>query len=184
MAEAASSRPRVCVDGKFFRVGEKKFYVKGVAYGPFAPDGQGSRFASPEQTAADFAQIRTLNANIVRVYHVPPRWLLDLALEHKLKLLIDITSKLAQTFDLDSLLPKIVDILFQLFKQADRGFIILKEEGTDNKLIPKVIKTRRAFDETNARFSRSIVNRCIQTNQAPHIMPVLTSMQRTQLGSR
>src|SRR5205085_2754194 len=90
MAEAASSRPRVCVDGKFFRVGEKKFYVKGVAYGPFAPDGQGSRFASPEQTAADFAQIRTLNANIVRVYHVPPRWLLDLALEHKLKLLIDI----------------------------------------------------------------------------------------------
>ena len=90
MAVAASSRPRVCVDGKFFRLGEKKFYVKGVTYGPFAPDSQGSRFASPEQTAADFAQLRTLEANVVRVYHLPPRWLLDLALEHKLKLLIDI----------------------------------------------------------------------------------------------
>src|SRR5215472_13069873 len=90
MAVAASSRPRVGVDGKFFRLGEKKFYVKGVTYGPFAPDSQGSRFASPDQTAADFAQLRTLEANVVRVYHLPPRWLLDLALEHKLKLLIDI----------------------------------------------------------------------------------------------
>ena len=57
MAVAVSSRPRVSVDGKFFRLGEKKFYVKGVAYGPFAPNAAGPPFASPEQTAADFAQI-------------------------------------------------------------------------------------------------------------------------------
>src|SRR5207247_4031301 len=30
------------------------------------------------------------------------------------------------------------------------------------KLIPKVIKTRRPADEINARFSRSIVNKCIE----------------------
>ena len=53
MAVAASSRPRVRVDGKFFRLGEKKFYVKGLAYGPFAPNAAGQPFASPEQTAAD-----------------------------------------------------------------------------------------------------------------------------------
>ena len=41
MAVAASSRPRVSVDGKFFRLGEKKFYVKGLAYGPFAPNAAG-----------------------------------------------------------------------------------------------------------------------------------------------
>lgn len=90
MAVAACSRPRVSVDGKFFRLGEQKFCVKGVAYGPFAPDTQGSLFASREQTAADFALIRSLAANVVRVYHVPPKWLLDLAEEHGLKLLIDI----------------------------------------------------------------------------------------------
>ena len=90
MAVAASSRPRVSVDGKFFRLGEKKFYVKGVAYGPFAPDEQDGRFASKEQTAADFALIRSLGANLVRVYHVPPAWLLDLASEQGLKLLVDI----------------------------------------------------------------------------------------------
>src|SRR5690349_15409727 len=91
MIVAASSRPRVSVDGKFFRLGEQKFYVKGVAYGPFTPDPQEAcPFASREQTALDFNQIRNLGANVVRVYHLPPRWILDLALEHGLKLLIDI----------------------------------------------------------------------------------------------
>lgn len=90
MAVAASSRPRVSVSGKFFRVGEKKFCVKGLAYGPFTPDAMGSRFASPEQTAKDFEQIHGLEANVVRVYHVPPLWLLDLAVAHDLKLIIDI----------------------------------------------------------------------------------------------
>jgi GT2 family glycosyltransferase len=90
MAVAASFQPRVSVGGKFFRVGLDKFYVKGLAYGPFAPDATGSPFASREQTAKDFAQIRALGANVARVYHVPPRWLLDLALEHGLRLFIDI----------------------------------------------------------------------------------------------
>lgn len=90
MAVAVSSRPRVSVDGKFFRLGEKKFYAKGVAYGPFAPNAAGQPFASPEQTASDFAQIRGLGANLIRVYHVPAKWFLDLAAEHELKLLIDI----------------------------------------------------------------------------------------------
>src|SRR5436190_11043567 len=85
-----SSNPRVSVDGKFFRLGEKKFYVKGVAYGPFAPNAGGQPFASPEQTAKDFAQIRELGANLIRIYHVPSKWFLDLAAEHALKVLIDI----------------------------------------------------------------------------------------------
>ena len=91
MAVAASSRTRVSVDGKFFRLGEKKFYVKGIAYGPFPPNASGQPFASPEQTARDFAHIRELGANVVRIYHLPGKWFLDLAAEHDLKLLIDIT---------------------------------------------------------------------------------------------
>lgn len=91
MTVAAPSRPRVSVDGKFFRLGEQKFYIKGVAYGPFAPDPQEScTFASRDQTASDFNQIRNLGANVVRVYDLPPPWMLDLALEHGLKLLVDI----------------------------------------------------------------------------------------------
>jgi GT2 family glycosyltransferase len=78
------------VDGKFFRLGEEKFYAKGLAYGPFAPNAAGRPFASPEQTARDFDQIRELGANLIRVYHVPAKWFLDMAAEHKLKVLVDI----------------------------------------------------------------------------------------------
>src|SRR5262245_2759584 len=90
MAVAASSHPRVSVDGKFFRLGDEKFYVKGLSYGPFAPDGSGSRFATPEQSAKDLVQIRDLGANVIRVYHVPPQWFLDLASNVGVRLLVDI----------------------------------------------------------------------------------------------
>ena len=90
MAVAVSNQLRASVDGKFFRLGEKKFHVKGVSYGPFEPNAAGHPFASPEQTTSDFAQIRAMNANVIRVYHVPAKWFLDLALEHKLRVLVDI----------------------------------------------------------------------------------------------
>ncbi|HXP63801.1 MAG TPA: glycoside hydrolase family 2 TIM barrel-domain containing protein, partial [Dongiaceae bacterium] len=92
MQVAPSTRPRVSVDGKFFRLGEKRFYVKGAAYGPLAP-AAGSDvpgLASPEQTGRDFAQLRELGADLIRVYQAPPRWFLDLADAHQLKVLIDI----------------------------------------------------------------------------------------------
>ena len=79
-----SSRARVRVDGKFFRLGSAKFFPKGVTYGPFAPNAAGERYASREQTIGDFTQIRELGANTLRVYHVPPHWFLDLAQEHGL----------------------------------------------------------------------------------------------------
>jgi hypothetical protein len=80
----------VGVDGKFFRRGGEKFYVKGVTYGPFSPNANGEFFASPEQTRRDFRQLLELGANLLRVYYTPPGWLLDLAGEHGLALLVDV----------------------------------------------------------------------------------------------
>src|SRR6185312_14830976 len=69
--------------------------------------------------------------------------------------------------ELNSLLPKIADSLFQVFKQADRCFLIVAEgEGETIKLLPRVVRTRRAADEGNARFSRSIVRGCLRDNKA------------------
>ncbi len=85
-----------------------------------------------------------------------------------LRTLLEISANLSRTLDLDALLPKIVDSLFQLFKQADRAFIILAASTGDGpvKLMPKVIKTRRPQDEASARYSRGIVNKCLETAQA------------------
>jgi GT2 family glycosyltransferase len=90
MTSAGQGAPRVSVDGKFFRLGKAKFFVKGVAYGPFAPNSAGQPWASVDQTTQDFARIHELGANVVRVYYVPPKWILDLAQQHGIKLLVDI----------------------------------------------------------------------------------------------
>jgi serine phosphatase RsbU (regulator of sigma subunit)/pSer/pThr/pTyr-binding forkhead associated (FHA) protein len=97
--------------------------------------------------------------------HSSSKEILDTQPAEKLKALLEITSSFGRTLELESLLPKIVDNLFQLFKQADRCFLILYEES-NKRLIPKVIKTRRPQDETSARFSRSIVYKCIEDVQA------------------
>src|SRR4051812_5868739 len=43
---------RVRRDGKFFRLGDDKFFVKGVTYGPFALNADGDPYPSLKQTRA------------------------------------------------------------------------------------------------------------------------------------
>lgn len=81
---------RVIVRSKFFFEGEKKFFVKGVTYGPFSPDSEGFQFGSPEQAARDLGMIRETGANLVRIYTNPPRWFLDLCLNNGLRVLLSI----------------------------------------------------------------------------------------------
>lgn len=90
MAEGAEDRSRVRVDGKFFRVGEEKYFVKGVTYGPFPPNAKGKPFPEAERVKTDLAQLKELGANTLRVYQVPPKWLLELGWDHGFRLLIDI----------------------------------------------------------------------------------------------
>lgn len=82
----------------------------------------------------------------------------------KLAFLLNMTSDLTQVLNVEELLPKIVDSLFQVFRQADRGFVITTDD--QGKLIPRVSKTRHGKDEGAARFSRGIVNRCIEAGEA------------------
>jgi glycosyltransferase involved in cell wall biosynthesis len=90
MSVNLANQPRIRIDGKFFRLGEKKFFPKGVCYGPFAPDKDGICYPSREQATKDLELIRELGANLIRVYDIPPRWFVDLANEFGIKLLIDI----------------------------------------------------------------------------------------------
>lgn len=83
-------RGRVAVDGRFFRLDGDRFWVKGVTYGTFAPDEQGSPYPDRQQAAADLDAVGRLGANVLRVYAVPPPWFLDLAGERGLRLLIDV----------------------------------------------------------------------------------------------
>src|SRR5258707_15868745 len=77
-------------------------------------------------------------------------------------MLLGVGAELTQTFDLNLLLPRAVERLFDVFPQADRGFVILREAG---RLISKVSQTRRP-DDAETRFSRTIVNRVLDSEKA------------------
>ena len=80
----------VRVRAKFFFEGDKKFFIKGVTYGPFAPDAQGDYFGTPEAAAKDFDMMVEAGVNLVRIYYVPPRWFLDLCASRGIRALISI----------------------------------------------------------------------------------------------
>jgi len=81
---------RVIVRSKFFFEGEKKFFVKGVTYGPFAPDAEGFQYGPKEQVAKDMAVVAETGANLIRIYTTPPAWFLDICHENGLRVLFSI----------------------------------------------------------------------------------------------
>ncbi len=79
---------RPTVQGKFLFVGGSKLWIRGVTYGTFRPDADGHEYHDPETVAHDFAQIAENGLNAVRTYTVPPRWLLDIAQRHGLRVMV------------------------------------------------------------------------------------------------
>ncbi len=80
----------VRVRAKFFFAGEEKFFLKGVTYGPFKPNADGDFLPSLERARQDFALMVELGINLIRIYHVPPKWLLDAARDFGLRVMISI----------------------------------------------------------------------------------------------
>lgn len=87
---ASATLVPIRVRAKFFFEGDKKFFIKGVTYGPFAPDAAGDFVGDPEKAVRDFALMQEMGVNLLRIYHIPPRWFLDLCRDHGLRVLISI----------------------------------------------------------------------------------------------
>lgn len=83
---------------------------------------------------------------------------LDVNPEAKLKAVLEISNGLAGTVDLKSLLPKILDTLFTIFRYADRGCILLRDEQT-GKMVPRAMRHRRKDEDSTVRLSRTIVDK-------------------------
>jgi O-antigen biosynthesis protein len=83
----ASPEP-IRVSGKFFVAGGEKHFVRGVTYGPFAIGSHGTPFPEQPVVESDFALMAEAWVNTVRVFTVPPLWLLDAAHEAGLKVLV------------------------------------------------------------------------------------------------
>ncbi len=65
--------------GRFLFAGDEKFFIRGVTYGPFPENKNAEHLPEPEQAERDFKLMLQAGINTVRVYDVPPPWLIDLA---------------------------------------------------------------------------------------------------------
>ena len=79
---------RPAANGKFLCAGGRKLFVRGVTYGTFRPGAGGAEGYDPGMAERDFAAMSAQGINAVRVYTVPPRWLLDLALRQGLRVMV------------------------------------------------------------------------------------------------
>ena len=79
------------VHGKFFFAGKHKHFIRGVTYGPFAQRSHGAQFPEPAMVDRDFALMGEAGINTVRVFTVPPGWLLDAADRAGLKILVGLS---------------------------------------------------------------------------------------------
>ena len=84
----ANVPPRPRVEGKFVWVGEEKLHIRGATYGTFATNGDGTDYPDPDVVSMDFERMAASGFNAVRTYTVPPPWLLDLAAEHGLLVMV------------------------------------------------------------------------------------------------
>jgi hypothetical protein len=81
---------RLRVDGKMFAREGRRFPIRGITYGPFAPDSEGYRFPERIVFRADLERMAAMGANSLRVYEIPPAWLLNDVVNQGIGLLVDI----------------------------------------------------------------------------------------------
>ena len=77
--------------GRFLDSGGSKLYVRGVTYGTFRPDADGHEYPEASIVERDFEGMAAVGVNAVRTYTTPPRWLLDAASRHGLRVAVGLS---------------------------------------------------------------------------------------------
>ncbi|QDU87808.1 Phosphoserine phosphatase RsbU [Pirellulimonas nuda] len=92
-------------------------------------------------------------------------WNLSAKPEVKLAAMVEISHALAQSISLSEMLPHLLESLFKVFVQADRGFVIMRP-NPEAPLTPVAAKSRRESQEGQMRISRTIIEEAINSKQA------------------
>jgi serine phosphatase RsbU (regulator of sigma subunit) len=92
-------------------------------------------------------------------------WGLSAKPEVELAALVEISSSLGKVLDVAAILPKLLDSLFKIFLQADRGFVVMRLRA-DGPPVPVAVKTRRSGDDERIRISRTIIEEAMRSRKA------------------
>lgn len=79
----------------------------------------------------------------------------------RFRLVIEVGNAVQNVLDLDKLLEEIMDRLFQVFPQADRGFIMLKADEGD-EMVSRVARQRGQPGPATIATSKSVIDKAIR----------------------
>ncbi|MFH1923148.1 MAG: SpoIIE family protein phosphatase [Planctomycetota bacterium] len=107
--------------------------------------------------------------------------------EGKLRAILRITKSLGKTLDLRALLSRMLEGLFEIFPQADRGLVLLRQ---GQRLVPAAVKDRRGKPK-DVQYSKTIVSKAVAERKAilsldtarDEEIPVTASITRLQIRS-
>ena len=131
---------RITVKGKFLYEGDRKFWIKGVTYGTFHPDGEGVQFPRPEVVGADFAAMTANGINTVRTYTPPPRWLLDIAQDNGLRIMAGLAWEQHVTFLDDTALVATIEARIRDGIRACAGHPALLCYSVGNEIPASIVR--------------------------------------------
>ena len=83
----------------------------------------------------------------------------------KLRAIVEITQALSRELKVDRVLPKLLVTLFNIFPQAEQGFVLLKDFDT-HKLKVKASRTRGDSPADNVAVSMTVVRHVLQSGEA------------------
>ncbi len=105
---------------------------------------------------------------VVNVSDAEARLGLEVGAQARLQAVLEIIHNLGRSLDAAVFLPNILDSLFEIFPQAERGYVLLVNP-VDGQLLPQAIKHRRGEGGSGLTFgpiSRSVANRVMTAGEA------------------
>lgn len=103
----------------------------------------------------------TVQATLSRL---PAQQLLEAQPADRLRALLEISGSLNAAVGQETLLERIVDVMFNTFRQADRCFVILTDEASGHPVV-RNFRNRRPSEEA-PKFSKTVVRRCLDQGEA------------------
>jgi GT2 family glycosyltransferase len=131
---------RIRVKGKLLERGGRRFRVCGVTYGPFAPNHSAEPFPSPNRVAGDFAHMRAGGINSVRIYHLPPEWLLHLADEQGMAVYMDVPWAKHLCFLDDAAARRAARRAIRQSAERGRAHTCVLAYGIGNEIPPNIVR--------------------------------------------
>jgi len=132
------SGPRIEVRGKFLFSGENKFFIQGVTYGPFRLGDD--HLGTPETVRRDFGLVAAAGFNVVRIYHPPPRWFLDLAAEYGLRVMVTVPWQRRVLFLDDGVVRREIRASVRRAAKTGAGHPAVLGYYIDNEIPPDLVR--------------------------------------------